>query len=75
MTNFRLADDFLNLFPDAQIGLVHVTGINNRAQVRESAEILNRQIGETASLLPEDEFAAHPAIAPWRESRRQYGDT
>jgi DNA/RNA-binding domain of Phe-tRNA-synthetase-like protein len=73
MTNFRLADDFLNLFPHAQIGLVHVTGINNRAQVRESAEILNRQIGETASLLTEEEFAAHPAIAPWREAYARFG--
>jgi DNA/RNA-binding domain of Phe-tRNA-synthetase-like protein len=73
MTSFRLADDFLELFPEARIGLVFVTGINNRVQAAEIAEILARQITEAASLLPDDDIAAHPAIAPWREAYARFG--
>lgn len=73
MSHFRLEDDFVALFPDALIGLVHVSGINNRQAVRESAEILQRQIAESAARLPEEDFASLPAIAPWRAAYAQFG--
>ena len=73
MTQFRLADDFVALFPDALIGLVFVVGINNKLDSGESAEILERQIAETASRLPDEDLAALPSIAPWRAAYAKFG--
>jgi DNA/RNA-binding domain of Phe-tRNA-synthetase-like protein len=73
MTRFQLADDFVALFPDALIGLVFVSGINNRAAAAESAEILERQVRETASRLPDEDLAALPSIAPWRAAYARFG--
>ena len=70
---FRLADDFLALFPDARIGIVVVGGINNHVRYEECAAILERQIAETATLLPDEDFASLPAIAPWREAYAKFG--
>jgi DNA/RNA-binding domain of Phe-tRNA-synthetase-like protein len=73
MTRFQLADDFVALFPEALIGLVIVSGINNRAAGAESAEILERQVAETAGRLPDEDMAALPSIAPWRAAYAQFG--
>ena len=73
MTRFRLADDFVALFPEALIGLVFVAAIDNRLAGEESAGILARQIRETSLRLPDEELAAHPAIAPWREAYARFG--
>lgn len=73
MTQFRLADDFVDLFPDALIGLVHISGIDNRIAVEESAEILERQVRETAARLPDEDLASLPAIAPWRAAYAKFG--
>ena len=48
MTQFRLADDFVALFPEAMIGLVFVTAINNKIHGEECAEILARQSATVA---------------------------
>jgi DNA/RNA-binding domain of Phe-tRNA-synthetase-like protein len=73
MTHFRLADDFVELFPDALIGLVFVANIDNTTAVEESTEILARQVRETAARLPDEDLAAHPAIRPWREAYAKFG--
>jgi DNA/RNA-binding domain of Phe-tRNA-synthetase-like protein len=73
MTRFQLADDFVALFPDALIGLVMVSGINNKTSGAESAEILERQVAETAGRLPDEDMAALPSIAPWRAAYAQFG--
>jgi DNA/RNA-binding domain of Phe-tRNA-synthetase-like protein len=73
MTRFQLADDFVALFPDALIGLVTVSGINNKTSGAESAEILERQVAETAGRLPDEDMAALPSIAPWRAAYAQFG--
>ena len=73
MTHFRLADDFVALFPEALIGLVFVTGIDNTAASAKSTEILTRQITETANRLPDEDMAMHPAIAPWRAAYARFG--
>ena len=73
MTQFRLADDFVALFPEAMIGLVFVTAINNKIHGEECAEILARQVTETAARLPDEDLAAHPSIAPWREAYARFG--
>ncbi len=73
MTRFQLADDFVDLFPDALIGLVMVSGINNKTSGAESAEILERQVSETAGRLPDEDMAALPSIAPWRAAYAQFG--
>ena len=73
MTRFLLADDFTALFPDALVGLVIVSAINNNRDSAESAEILERQVNETAARLPDEDLAALPAIKPWRAAYAQFG--
>lgn len=73
MTRFRLADDFIDLFPEALIGLVFVTGINNKIHADECAEILARQVAESAARLPDEDLAALPSIAPWRQAYARFG--
>jgi DNA/RNA-binding domain of Phe-tRNA-synthetase-like protein len=73
MTRIRLEEDFVSLFPDALIGLVIVTSINNQIHADESADILARQVGETAARLPDDDFASLPSVAPWREAYARFG--
>jgi DNA/RNA-binding domain of Phe-tRNA-synthetase-like protein len=73
MTRFQLADDFVALFPEALIGLVIISGINNKTAGAESAEILERQVTETASRLPDEDMATLPSIAPWRAAYAQFG--
>jgi DNA/RNA-binding domain of Phe-tRNA-synthetase-like protein len=73
MTRFLLADDFTALFPDALVGLVIVSAINNMRDSAESAEILERQVKETAARLPDEDLAALPAIKPWRAAYAQFG--
>lgn len=73
MSQFKLADEFVALFPEALIGLVHVSGIDNKTAIEESAGILERQIVETATRLPDEDFASLPSIAPWRAAYAQFG--
>jgi DNA/RNA-binding domain of Phe-tRNA-synthetase-like protein len=73
MTRIRLEDDFVSLFPDALIGLVIVTNIDNRTHAEECAGILSRQVTETATRLPDEDFASLPSVAPWRAAYAQFG--
>lgn len=68
-----LADDFAALFPDALIGTVTVRGLDNTRAGAEAATMLAVQAPRTAKALPDEDLAAHPAIAPWRAAYARFG--
>ena len=73
MPTLTLANDFLDLFPDALIGTVTVRGLDNTRSVDAAAALLHEQIARTAETLPESDLAQHPAIAPWRTAYAKFG--
>ncbi|HRA48578.1 MAG TPA: phenylalanine--tRNA ligase beta subunit-related protein, partial [Thermomicrobiales bacterium] len=73
MTRFRIENDMLALFPEVRIGLVVVTGIDNRTGADPAAALLAQQITQTAAILPDEDLAALPAIAPWRQAYAAFG--
>jgi DNA/RNA-binding domain of Phe-tRNA-synthetase-like protein len=64
---------FWSLFPDAQIGVVVVRGLDNTRDADGCAALLADAMGVAAARLGETEMATHPAIAPWREAYRTFG--
>jgi DNA/RNA-binding domain of Phe-tRNA-synthetase-like protein len=73
VTKLRVADEIFRTFPDALVGIVAFSGVDNAG---ESAEV-------TAALRDEEDRAArafagvlipdHPRIAPWRAAYRAFG--
>jgi DNA/RNA-binding domain of Phe-tRNA-synthetase-like protein len=72
---FRIEKPFLALFPEAHIGVVVASGIDNHAQAGNSfvAGLLASAARAAVVALGEDDIAAHPAVAPWREAYRRFG--
>jgi DNA/RNA-binding domain of Phe-tRNA-synthetase-like protein len=70
---FVIEEDFWDLFPSAMIGTVVVRGIDNRRNPDAAAELLERQIAETAKSLADAEFPSLPAVAPWRAAYQAFG--
>lgn len=73
MTNFRLAPDFLELFPDATIAIAVVRGVDNRVVDPEIWPMLETEIERAAASLSEGEISQHPAVAPWRAAFARFG--
>lgn len=70
---FIIEDAFRDRFPEASIGLVVASGIDNRLGTKEAAAGLAAANVSAATLLGDADLAAHPAIAPWREAYRRFG--
>ena len=65
---------FWALFPEAMVGAIVAHGIDNRASVEASAQLLTRQADETAAAVNDvSEIASHPAVAPWRAAYQRFG--
>ena len=70
---FRLAPEFLQLFPDAFIAVVAASGVPNDAPVAAIEEGLRAAEAEARRRLDGTEPAAHPFIARWREAFKRAG--
>jgi DNA/RNA-binding domain of Phe-tRNA-synthetase-like protein len=70
---FRIDEAFRSLFPEARIGLVVASGIDNRRSHAESARELELAVAETAASTGDADLASHPAVAPRREAYRRFG--
>ncbi len=70
---FSIEEPFRALFPEAQIGVVVASGIDNRRNGEDAKEALAAAVSHAATVVGEDDFASHPAIAPWREAYRTFG--
>ena len=70
---FLLDESFLALFPEAHIGIVAASGIDNRRGQDEGNSQLTAAVADALSVIGEDDLATHPAVAPWREAYRRFG--
>lgn len=70
---FRIERDFRELFPEAMIGIVVASGIDNRKNAEEAAALLSAANSAARAALGDDDVATHPAIAPWRDAYRRFG--
>lgn len=74
MKRFYLDDAFLELFPEARVGIVVARGIDNTEQGTDGASSLLASAAEEATATFKGlEIAAHPAIAAWRDAYRAFG--
>lgn len=69
---FVIEEPFRALFPEALIGIVVASGIDNRRD-DGAGEALASAAAQAAMAIGEGDLAAHPAVAPWREAYRQFG--
>jgi DNA/RNA-binding domain of Phe-tRNA-synthetase-like protein len=68
----RVEEPFWALFPEARIGIVLATGIDNSTPRPALAERL-AATHAAANALGDGEVAEHPAIAPWRGAYKAFG--
>lgn len=73
MTTFRLAPDFLELFPEATIGIAVVRGIDNRVDDPEIWPMLETEIDRAVAALEGQEISQYPAVVPWRAAFAKFG--
>jgi DNA/RNA-binding domain of Phe-tRNA-synthetase-like protein len=70
---FRIDEDFQRLFPEAVIGIVVATGIDNQRSVSTAHATLEAAVREAATAIGDGDLTTHPAIAPWREAYQRFG--
>lgn len=69
----RVEKDFWELFPDAKISLLMLTGVNNRYDEREKYECLLETAQEKAKeFIRESEFAQNAVVAGWRAAFQKF---
>jgi DNA/RNA-binding domain of Phe-tRNA-synthetase-like protein len=64
---------FWQLFPQARIGLVIASNINNAGTDPAPAELLASEIAATSAAFANVDMATHPVVAPWRNAYRAFG--
>jgi DNA/RNA-binding domain of Phe-tRNA-synthetase-like protein len=70
---FFIDESFAALFPEAHIGVVVASGIDNWHGQEEEESLLTAATGDALAVIGEDDLATHPAVAPWREAYRRFG--
>lgn len=70
---FRIERDFRELFPEAMIGIVVASGIDNRRNAVETAAQLTAANAAAREALGDEDMATHPAVEPWRDAYRRFG--
>lgn len=70
---FTIDESFRSLFPEAHIGVIVASEIDNRSNGIEAARELETAVEEAAARIGDDDLASHPAVAPWREAYRRFG--
>jgi len=77
MAKFIIKEDFWNLFPQAEIGVILATGVDNRLGGNEEAlneiqDLLAKANIEAKKYLLEEVFSENVVVAPWREAYRKF---
>lgn len=70
---FRIDDQFQQLFPEARIGIVVASGVDNHRNGERARAALDEAVAEAADAIGDADLATHPAILPWREAYRRFG--
>lgn len=78
MSKFIIEDKFWELFPQAEIGVLLVTGIDNhkdgaaKQRSEEIASLLDEGNREAKGYLSLEVFSENPVVAVWREAFRKF---
>lgn len=77
MAKFIIGDDFWNLFPKSEIGVVTAYGVDNLLENREEAIKEIQGLLAQANLgakryLTQEVFSENPVVAVWREAYRKF---
>ena len=73
MKRFLIEEDFWELFPEANIGVVIASGIDNAYSNEEPFEEMLRQAEQEArSYLTAEEFSQNTVVAVWREAFQKF---
>jgi DNA/RNA-binding domain of Phe-tRNA-synthetase-like protein len=71
MQRFIIEEDFLEVFPNAKLGIIVVKGINNNSEIdfeskiKAAGDIMLEKIGDM-------ELAKHPSISVWRDAYKKF---
>ena len=69
MKKFKLEDSFLEIFPEAKIGILVCRGINNQPEAEDKYAAYLEEAGQAAmQYVTEPEFTANPVIRTWRDA-------
>ena len=69
MKKFKLDDSFLNIFPEARIGILVCRGINNQPETENKYAAYLEEAGRAAmQYVTDPEFTANPVIRTWRDA-------
>lgn len=69
MKKFIIEEDFWNLFPEAEIGIVLCRGIDNRVKEESRYQPMLSAAEEAAmEYLTDEEFSSNPVIQVWRQA-------
>lgn len=69
MKKIKLEDSFLEIFPDAKIGILVCRGINNQKETEDKyAEYLEESGRVALQYVADPEFAQNPVIRTWRDA-------
>ncbi len=72
-TRFTIEPPFWSLFPDAQVGVIVVRGVDNTRNADACAALLADAVAGVARTVGAADIVTFPAIAPWREAYRAFG--
>lgn len=69
MKKFKLEEPFLEIFPEARIGILVCRGINNQPTAEDKYAAYLKEAGQAAmQYVTEPEFTANPVIRTWRDA-------
>ena len=78
MSKFIIKEDFFEVFPEAEIGVVTAKNINNDPDtldddsLREIADMLQASFETAKTHLPEETFIENKVVGVWREAFRKF---
>ena len=73
MTRLRVAPEIFRKFPDALIGVVAFSGVDNAGESAEVTAALRAEEDRAAAAFGGVSIPDHPRIAPWRAAYRAFG--
>jgi len=73
MTRLLVSDDIFRAFPNALIGVVAFSGVENAGESAEVTAALRAEEDRAAAAFAGAAIPDHPRIAPWREAYRAFG--
>jgi DNA/RNA-binding domain of Phe-tRNA-synthetase-like protein len=70
---FRIDEAFAAIVPEAMIGIVIASDIDNRRGGEAAAAALASAVEVAAAAIGDADLASHPAVVPWRDAYRRFG--